>query len=199
MRMLRTSGGPTSVNKSTCVEISATSRMPQCRNSRSSARRNRSGALKSSGAFHAYFGRNIRQGQVYFVYLKTPEIARQHKDDIYEIRTREGRRTTLLYHELYRIEECVGKLLYDFIRSFTAYLASYGIASSSKERTFSPFLPPKGQAHLLLVLLNPIYVYVICLPPDRPEYRKCVTLSMVIAYMATDGMSTWIPIMQREG
>jgi hypothetical protein len=110
-------------------------------------------------ASHSYFGSTVKQGQVYFVHLKTPEIARQHQNDIYEIRTREGRRTSLLYHDLQRIDECVGRLLYDFTRGFTAYLASHGIASSSKERTFLPFVPTKGQVRLPLELLNPIYVY----------------------------------------
>src|SRR5206468_8769341 len=68
-------------------------------------------------------------------------------------------RTTLLYHDLRHIEASVGKLLYDFIRDFTAYLASYGITCRSKERHFTEFLPPKGQVQLPLSLFNSIAVF----------------------------------------
>jgi hypothetical protein len=110
---------------------------------------------------YAYFGRKITDGTAYFLHLKRSEIeaCRQAGEPLYAIRTREGKRTTLLYHDLRHIEASVGKLLYDFIRDFTGYLASYGIASRSKERHFTEFLPPKGQTQLSLSLLNPIAVF----------------------------------------
>lgn len=111
---------------------------------------------------HAYFGRKAKGGKAYFIHLKQSQVdsAQQRKEAIYEIRTREGHRTTLAYHNLLRIEESVGKLLYDFIQGFTAYLVNYGIQSRSKERTFTEFIvPPKDQASLPLSLLNPISVF----------------------------------------
>jgi hypothetical protein len=110
---------------------------------------------------YAYFGRKITDGTAYFLHLKRSEIeaCRQNGEPLYAIRTREGKRTTLLYHDLRHIEASVGKLLYDFIRDFTAYLASYGISSRSKERHFTEFLPPRGQVQLPLSLLNPIAVF----------------------------------------
>lgn len=110
---------------------------------------------------HAYFGRRITGKKPYFVHLKKTEVAMaiQEKKPIYEIRRYEGRRTTLTYHDLQGIEQSVGKLLFDFIRDFTAYLIGYGITAHSKERTFTEFVPPKGQTQLPLALLNPIYIY----------------------------------------
>lgn len=120
-------------------------------------------------ASHAYFGQRIlKEGQVSFVHLKTPDLSKPQKKEIYEIRTAKGHRTTLLYHDLQRIDECIGKLLYDFIRGYTSYLAKYGITATSKERIFQPFIPPKGQGHLSLALLNPVYVYDNRLHPTHP-------------------------------
>jgi hypothetical protein len=110
---------------------------------------------------YAYFGRKITDGTAYFLHLKRSEIEAcgQTGETLYAIRTREGKRTTLLYHDLRHIEASVGKLLYDFIRDFTAYLASYGITSHPKERHFTEFLPPRSQMQLPLFLLNPIAVF----------------------------------------
>jgi hypothetical protein len=110
---------------------------------------------------YAYFGRKITDGTAYFLHMKRWEIeaSTQAGESLYVIRTREGKRTTLHYHDLRHIEASVGKLLYDFIRDFTAYLASYGITSRSKERHFTEFLPLRGQVQLLLSLLNPIAVF----------------------------------------
>ena len=122
---------------------------------------------------HAYFGCKLTGGKPYFVHLKKLEVAAaiQEKKPIYEIRRYEGRHTTLAFHDLQRVEESVGKLLHDFIRDFTAYLADYGITARSKERTFTEFVPPKGRTQLPLALLNPIYVYDNRLQRNWPLQR----------------------------
>lgn len=66
----------------------------------------------------------------------------------------------LPYHDLDHLESSVGKLLYDFIRGFTAHLARYGIDCRSKERHFTEFIPPdKGELQLPLPLLGTIGVF----------------------------------------
>lgn len=109
----------------------------------------------------AYFARKVRGDKAYFVHLRAAEVvsAVQAKEPVYEIRTREGQRTTLSYHNQEHLDESVGKLLADFLGAFIAYLADYGIASQLKERTFERFDPPKNQAQLPLEYLNPIAVY----------------------------------------
>ena len=111
--------------------------------------------------FYAYFGSRVKEKRRYFLHLKRAEVlkAYQSNEPIYTIRTQEKHRTTLAYHDLQRIEACVGKILYDFIHGFSSYLASYGISCSSKVRSFTEFTPPKGQMHLPLTRLNPIQVY----------------------------------------
>jgi len=111
------------------------------------------------GGSHAYFGGKTKGDKVYFIHLKASEVTKT-KDPVYEVRTYSGHRTTLLYHDLLRIEESVGKLLYDFIQGFTSYLSSYAIAIQPKVRTFTE-LPPalKGQTQLPLPLLNPVLVF----------------------------------------
>ncbi|HEY4036740.1 MAG TPA: hypothetical protein VGL94_22515 [Ktedonobacteraceae bacterium] len=110
---------------------------------------------------YTYFGRKITHGKVYFLHLKKSEVetCKQTKEPLYAIRTRPGKRTTLVYHDQRHIEESVGKLLYDFIQDFIAFLARYRIMCRSKERNFTEFVPPKGQAELPLTLLNPIAVF----------------------------------------
>nr|BBH88048.1 hypothetical protein KTC_27990 [Thermosporothrix sp. COM3] len=119
-------------------------------------------------ASHAYFGQRIlKEGQVSFVHMRTLDLSNHPKKEIYEIRPTKGHRTTLLYHDLRRIDECIGKILYDFIRGYTAYLAKYGIIATSKERLFQPFTPPKGLDQLPLALLQTIYVYDNRLQPTH--------------------------------
>jgi hypothetical protein len=119
---------------------------------------------------YAYFERKITDGTVYFLHLKRREIEKNREtgEPLYGIRAQEGKRTTLFYHDQRNIEESVGKLLYDFIHDFTAYLADYGITSRLKERHFFEFLPSRGQSHLPLSLLNPIAVFENRLAAVRP-------------------------------
>ena len=112
---------------------------------------------------YAYFARKITgpTPTTYFLQLKRSEIevSRQRKEPLYVVRTREGKRTTLLYHDLNHLESSVGKLLYDFIRGFTDHVARYGIVCRSKERHFTEFIPPKGELQLPLPLLDAIRVF----------------------------------------
>ncbi len=116
----------------------------------------------SSSSSYTYFGRKTTTGRGnYFLHLKRSqlEVVQQRKEPVYSIGTRDGRRTILAYHDIRHIDASVGKLLFDFIRDFTAFLSQYGISSHSKERHFSEFLPPKGQGHLSLSLLGLISVF----------------------------------------
>lgn len=110
---------------------------------------------------YAYFGTRDRGPKRYFIHLKRSEFetANQTSDPIYTIRTQENQRTTLAYHDQQHIESCVGKILYDFIRDFRAYLKYYGISCQSKERTFTELVPSKGQTHLSLEQLQTVPVY----------------------------------------
>ena len=99
---------------------------------------------------YAYFGSNIKDGRRYFLHLKRAEVTKalQSKEPVYAIFTQKGQRTTLAYHDLLRIEASVGKILYDFVRGFSAYLDQYGISCAAKERTFTEFLPPDREVQL---------------------------------------------------
>ena len=109
-----------------------------------------------------YFGGKITQNQKYFLHLKRNEIENHKKENqpLYGIRTREGKRTTLDYHDQYHIEASRGKLLFDFIRDFKVFLEKYGVICRVKERHFTMFTPlSEDQTSLPLSRLNPIKVF----------------------------------------
>lgn len=62
---------------------------------------------------YAYFGRKITEGTAYFLHLKRSEIevCRQTGEPLYAIRAREGKRTSLVYHDLRHIEASVGNII----------------------------------------------------------------------------------------
>jgi len=108
-----------------------------------------------------YFGSKIIQNQKYFLHLRRNEIENYKKENqpLYGIRTREGKRTTLDYHDQYHIDASRGKLLFDFIRDFKVFLDKYGVICRVKERRFTMFTPPsENQTNLPLSRLNPIKV-----------------------------------------
>ena len=123
---------------------------------------------------YAYFGSNIKANSKdrrrYFLHLKRAEVTKalQSKEPVYAIFTQKGQRTTLAYHDLLRIEASVGKILYDFVRGFSAYLDQYGISCAAKERTFTEFLPPDREVQLPLANLNAIRVYDNRLARNHP-------------------------------
>lgn len=137
---------------------------------------------KPNQTSRAYFGRRVKGGKAYFVHFKAGEVSKavQAKEPVYEIRTSEGRRTTLNYHDQQHLDESVGKLLYDFIGNFTGYLANFGIIGQQKERTFQRFEAPKNQAKLPLEALNPIYVYDNRLQRDEPLQAYCEVFESVL-------------------
>ena len=110
---------------------------------------------------YTYFGRKITQRRVHFLHLKRDDIrvAEQQDEPLYGIVTRPGKRTVLAYHDLRNIEGSSGKLLADFLHDFRAFLTRYGVASQTKERDFSQFLPPKEKVHVPLSLLRRVAVY----------------------------------------
>lgn len=121
----------------------------------------RVGYPEGSFPSYMYFGRKITQNRVHFLHLKRAEIeaVKQRNEPLYGIGTRNGKKTTLAYHDLRNIEGSTGKLLADFIQDFTAFLAQYGIVCRTKERQFSRFVPPKQPVQVLLSLLNTVAVY----------------------------------------
>ncbi len=131
-----------------------------------------------------YFGRRFRNGEVYYIHLKmdrAQEYMRSGKA-VYTISPLSGRRTTLPYHSLHRVEECRGKILYDFIQGYTRYLADWGITSQIKERTFHPFAKvPEKHAGLPLHLLETVNVYDNRLQPTlQPTPAQHVDLQAYV-------------------
>jgi hypothetical protein len=131
-----------------------------------------------------YFGRKFRNGKVYYIHLRVDraqEYMRSGKA-VYTMSPLSGRRTTLPYHSLQRVEECRGKILYDFIQGFTRYLADWGITSQIKERTFHPFAKvPEKHAGLPLHLLDTVYVYDNRLQPlHQPAPAQQVALQAYV-------------------
>jgi len=131
-----------------------------------------------------YFGRRFRNGKVYYIHLRldrAQEYMRSGKA-VYAISPLSRRRTTLPYHSLQRVEECRGKILYDFIQGFTHYLAGWGITSRVKERTFHPFAKvPEKRAGLPLHLLETVYVYDNRLQPThQPAPSQHVALQVYV-------------------
>jgi hypothetical protein len=131
-----------------------------------------------------YFGRRFRNGKAYYIHLridKAQEYMRSGKA-VYTISPLTSKRTTLPYHNLYRIEASRGKILYDFIQGFTRYLTDWGITSRVKERTFHPFSKvPEKQAGLPLHMLETVYVYDNRLQPAQyPVPSQHVTLEAYV-------------------
>lgn len=114
---------------------------------------------KASYASHAYFDRIDRNGKVYFTHLKTPELASIGSSFLYELRTYKGKRTTLNYHDTANLDESTGKMLYDFIEGFSAYLNIYGIQCISKKRTFTKLEVASKSLLLPIETLRTIRVY----------------------------------------
>src|SRR5258708_14523232 len=117
---------------------------------------------KSSSGY-AYFGKRLAaNGAVYFLQLKSEEIAqaKEEKEPVFGLGVIAGTRTTLAYHDLDHIDASVGKILSDFTRDFRNFLAQFGIESQSHVRTFTQFEAPKEEELSLdLALLNPISVF----------------------------------------
>src|SRR5260221_3193449 len=117
---------------------------------------------KSSSGY-AYFGKRLAaNGAVYFLQLKSEEIAqaKAQKEPVFGLGVIAGTRTTLAYHDLDHIDASVGKILSDFTRDFRNFLAQFGIESQSHVRTFTQFDAPKEEDLCLdLALLNPISVF----------------------------------------
>ena len=130
------------------------------------------------------FGRRFRNSKVYYIHLRmdrAQEYMRSGKA-VYTISPLIGRRTTLPYHSLQRVEECRGKILYDFIQGYTRYLADWGITSQIKERTFHPFAKvPEKHAGLPLHLLETVNVYDNRLQPTlQPAPAQHVDLQAYV-------------------
>ena len=135
-----------------------------------------------------YFGRRFRNGKVYYIHLRVDraqEYMRSGKA-VYTISPLTGRRTTLPYHSLQRVEASRGKVLYDFIQGYTRYLANWGITSRIKERTFHPFTKvPEKRAGLPLHLLETVYIYDNRLQPiHQPTPAQHVALQDYVDLIA---------------
>ncbi len=109
-----------------------------------------------------YFGRRIRDNKAYYIHLRV-DRAQEYIESgkaVYAISPIKGRHTTLPYHDLQSIEHSTGKIIYDFIKGFTQYLAQYSITGRTKERNFLPFTKvPEKSSGLPLHLLETIYIY----------------------------------------
>jgi hypothetical protein len=110
----------------------------------------------------AYFAQKESKNKSNFCYLGKAEIEayQYRKEPLYTMCAGEEMQTSFSYQDLHYIEGSIGKLLDDFIRDFSMYLATYGIMCHSKERHFTRFVPPDPQQlQLPLSLLNPIAVF----------------------------------------
>lgn len=90
-----------------------------------------------------YYARRIRQDKVYYIQLQPAEIDRFHtqRKPLYTILSSTGKRATLPYLDLVRIESSTGTLLHDFLQYYTAFLQTYGICCHFKTHTFTEWPP----------------------------------------------------------
>src|SRR5258708_31454072 len=105
---------------------------------------------KSSSGY-AYFGKRLAaNGAVYFLQLKSEEIAqaKAQKEPVFGLGVIAGTRTTLAYHDLDHIDASVGKILSDFTRDFRNFLALLNPISVFDQRK-NKTIPPDDYLQLL--------------------------------------------------
>lgn len=113
-----------------------------------------------------------------FVQVKQSDAGmyRQRREQFYEMCSYEGKFADLLSQDQQSLEMCIGKLLYDFIHDFSMELASYGIISCSKKRSFRKLevefafdliTPEQAKARFPRDVLDPVFVL------DHRLNREC--------------------------
>ena len=101
---------------------------------------------------HIFWQKDCRE-RVHFLHLKRSEIeaAKLRDEPVYSIGTRDGKRTTLIYHNLRKIEESTGKLLADFIHDFVTFLTQHGIHCQTKSAILCVLLHQNKICNCLLL------------------------------------------------
>jgi hypothetical protein len=82
---------------------------------------------------------------VFFNELRKNEIDDYDGEMLYEIKTKKNGRTNIDYHSQSRPQYCRGKILFDFINNFIAYLNKQGITAEQRYRDVQEH-KPKGKA-----------------------------------------------------
>lgn len=112
--------------------------------------------LAKARPWDALFGKRAVGSRFYFLHLKTGQ-AEQEPAVYHEVHLAD-QRAHVKYHDPRDLDAGRGKILYDFIQEYLAYLRDLGITGAPRRRTLTAFAASDGQ-RLDISRLGPIGVY----------------------------------------